>query len=382
MQSLQSMLDRTQRQISTGKRILTPADDPIAASRTLDMRESLSRLGQFERNSNMATIRLQDEEVALKGVNDVLQRVRELTLQANNATQSNETRALIATELKENLNQLVQLANQQDAEGRYIFSGNREDTAAVVQTAAGFTFNGDDGRHESQIGENRSITTGDSGADVFYRIRAGNGTFVVKPSSGNSGSGIVTASKVVDSALYDKSGYTVRFVDEASYEVLDTSNSVVATGTHEPGQTIGFQGIEFSLDGRAAGGDEFVVAPSRYQSVFESVQQIIDAVEAPIAGDASRALSGSRLNAGLEDIDQAIGNVLEFRTSVGTRLGAIEQQSDTNDSFALNLQQTIGELEDLDYAEALSRLSFTLTVLEASQQSFVRTQGLTLFNFL
>jgi flagellar hook-associated protein 3 FlgL len=187
---------------------------------------------------------------------------------------------------------------------------------------------------------------------------------------------------VVDSALYDKSGYTVRFVDEASYEVLDTSNSVVATGMHEPGQTIGFQGIEFSLDGRAAGGDEFVVAPSRYQSVFESVQQIIDAVEAPIGGDASRALSSSRLNGGLENIDQAIGNVLEFRTSVGTRLGAIEQQSDTNDSFTLNLQQTIGELEDLDYAEALSRLSFTLTVLEASQQSFVRTQGLTLFNFL
>ena len=81
-------------------------------------------------------------------------------------------------------------------------------------------------------------------------------------------------------------------------------------------------------------------------------------------------------------LDQAIGNVLEVRTRVGSRLAAIETQADSNGAFALTLQQTIGELEDLDYAEALSRLSFELTVLEASQKSFVRTQSLTLFNFL
>jgi flagellar hook-associated protein 3 FlgL len=116
--------------------------------------------------------------------------------------------------------------------------------------------------------------------------------------------------------------------------------------------------------------------------MFESVQNIIDAVEAPVTDDASRAVLNNSINRGLEDVDRSIGRVLDIRTRVGSRLAAIENQSDTNDSFALTLQQTIGELEDLDYAEALSRLSFELTILEASQQSFVRTQSLSLFNFL
>ena len=90
MQRLQAALDQTQRQISTGRRILTPSDDPIAASRALEIRESVGRLEQFDRNANIASNRLSQEEAALGSVNNVLQRVRELALQANNATQSNE----------------------------------------------------------------------------------------------------------------------------------------------------------------------------------------------------------------------------------------------------------------------------------------------------
>jgi flagellar hook-associated protein 3 FlgL len=382
MQNLQSMIDRTQRQISSGSRILNPSDDPIAASRTLELRESLSRIDQFERNSNIATIRLQDEEVALTSVNNVLQRVRELSLQANNATQSDETRGLIAVELRQHLDQLVQLANQQDGRGRYIFGGNREQTTPVTVGAGGFVYNGDQSLRETQIGEGRRIATGDSGAEVFFRIRAGNGVFVAEPVAGNTGSGIVTTSSVVDPTIWDQSQYTVRFTTASDYEVVDSASSVIATGTHQPGNVIAFQGIEFVLDGQPAASDEFSVAPSPFRSMFESVQNIINAVEAPVSDDTSRAALANGINRGLEDLDQDIGRVLDVRTRVGSRLAAIENQSDTNSAFGLTLQQTIGELEDLDYAEALSRLSFELTVLEASQKSFVRTQGLKLFNFL
>jgi flagellar hook-associated protein 3 FlgL len=382
MQSLQSMVDRTQRQISSGNRILAPSDDPIAASRTLELRESLSRIDQFERNIDIATIQLQDEEVALQSVNDVLQRVRELSLQANNATQSDETRGLIAVELRQHLNQLVQLANQQDGRGRYIFAGNREETTPVTAGAGGFIYNGDEGQREAQIGENRRIATGDSGAEVFFRVRAGNGEFVAAPNAGNAGTGVVTTSSVVDPTAWNQSSYTVRFTNSTDYEVIDSASSVVATGVHSPGHSVIFQGIEFTLDGQPAAGDEFAVAPSPYSSMFESVQRIIDAVEQPVTNDASRASLNNSINRGLEDLDQSIGRVLDVRTRVGSRLAAIENQTDTNDAFALTLQQTIGELEDLDYAEALSRLSFELTILEASQQSFVRTQSLSLFNYL
>jgi len=103
MQSLQQALDYTQRQISSGRRILSPSDDPIGSSRSLELREAISRIEQFNRNGTIAGNRLAQEETALGSINNVLQRVRELALQANNATQSDESRGLIAVELREQL---------------------------------------------------------------------------------------------------------------------------------------------------------------------------------------------------------------------------------------------------------------------------------------
>jgi len=382
MQNLQATTARTQRQIASGQRILTPSDDPIAASRALELRESLSRLEQFDRNSNIATNRLQNEEVTLRGVNDVLQRVRELALQANNATQSNETRSLIAIELRERLDQLVQLANQKDGNGRFLFAGNLDDTTPVTVNGTSFSYNGDQGQRQIQIGESRTVVDGDSGADVFFRIRAGNGTFVVSAGAANTGEGIAGSSSVVDPSQYDNAPYTVRFVDPGNYEVLDASNVVIANGAYQPGNSIAFRGIEFTVDGQPAAGDEFATAPSPNQDVFSSIQNLIVAIETPVVSNSSRAYLNNGINSGLQDIDQAIGKILDVRTRVGSRLAAIESQGDANSAFALTIQGTIGELEDLDYAEALSRLSFELSVLEAAQQTFVRTQSLSLFDFL
>ena len=81
-------------------------------------------------------------------------------------------------------------------------------------------------------------------------------------------------------------------------------------------------------------------------------------------------------------MDNAIGNVIDIRSRVGSRLSAIESQKFANDDIALQVAETMSDLQDLDYAEALSRLSLQAFGLEAAQQSFVRTQGLSLFNYL
>ena len=97
---------------------------------------------------------------------------------------------------------------------------------------------------------------------------------------------------------------------------------------------------------------------------------------------ASRAALNSALNTGIQEIDLAIGNVSDVRTRIGGRLNAIEGQADSNSASSLLAQQAASELEDLDYAEALSRLSLQAIILEAAQQSFVVTQRLSLFQFL
>ncbi|MDH4046647.1 MAG: flagellin, partial [Gammaproteobacteria bacterium] len=86
-------------------------------------------------------------------------------------------------------------------------------------------------------------------------------------------------------------------------------------------------------------------------------------------------------NGSILGLDQALGKILDVRTQVGSRLSAIESQGDSNSAFALTVQDTLAQLEDLDYAEALSRLSLQMTTLEAAQQSFIRTQQLSLFNY-
>ena len=379
---LQQALDRTQRQVTTGRRHLSPADDPLAAARALNMRESLSRLDQFERNATMARNRLSYEESALQSVNDILQRVRVLALQANNAGQSNESRHAISVEMRQHVDALVQLANTKDGNGRYLFAGNVDGTTPVTRSGDSFTYNGDQGRREIQIGENRRISDGNPGSEIFFRVREGNGSFAVLAAGGNTGSGIAGSGSIVDPALFTGGDYTVHFLDPASYEVRDGGGAVVATGAFASGDAIAFDGVEFEIDGMPAAGDEFAVRASRHLDVFSIVHTLAEAVDTPIQDDAGRAAMTNGVHAALLGLDQAIGRVLDVRTEVGSRLAALEAQEDSNGAFALGLEETLAGIEDLDYAEALSRLSMQVTMLEAAQQSFVRTRGLSLFNYL
>lgn len=381
MQRLQAALDVTQRQISTGRRLLTPSDDPVAASRALEFRESLARLDQFERNGGMAVNRLAQEESALNSVNNGLQRVRELALQANNATQSNESRQLIAVEIREQLENLIQLANQRDGSGSYMFSGNLEEAEPVSRMGASFVYNGDQGQRLIDIGEGRQVADGDPGSDIFFRIRAGNGTFTVAPVGGIAGTGIVGQTSVVDPSAWDQGTYTVSFVDPNNYQVIDSGGAVIAAGAYQSGDRIAFRGIEFTLTGEPAANDDFAVRPSPYRDMFTSIERLASAIELSVTDDVSRAAVTNGINESLMDIDQAIGTVLNTRTKIGSRLAAIENQADSNAAIALTVQETLADIQDLDYAEALSRLSLQVTSLEAAQQSFVRTQQLSLFDY-
>ena len=382
IQQLQASLDRTQRQISSGRRILTPSDDPIAASRSLELRESLSRLQQFGRNSTVITNRLSQEESALAAVNNVLQRVRELALQANNATQSNESRKLIAIEMREHLGNLEQLANQQDGNGGYLFAGNLEGTKPVTRSGAAYTYNGDQGQRFIQIGEGRQVADSDPGSEVFFRIRNGNGVFTAQPAVANTGTGVVGAGSVTDPTQYDQDQYTVRFISADNYVVLDSGGGLVSSGAYVSGDTIEFRGIEFEISGDPVTADEFVVSPSRYQDVFSMIANLADGIETASNSPVSRAAMANEVNAGIQNLDQALGHILDVRTQVGSRLAAIEDQVDSNGAFALAMQASLAEIEDLDYAEAISRLSAETTTLEAAQKSFVLTQQLSLFNLL
>jgi len=221
MLSKQTELAKTQLQISTGKRVLTPSEDPTAAIRILDLNQVIKTTDQYQRNADFAETRLAFEESLLTEVGDVLQRVRELSVQANNDIYSAQDRQAMASEVRLNIDALVQIANSKDASGEYLFSGFNTNTIPFTDDGSGgFTYAGDQGQRNLQIGAKRQVAVGDSGFDVFMKVDDGVG--------GKSDMFSVLYDFAVDLEANAPSATTLDRLDSALGEVLNTRTSIGA----------------------------------------------------------------------------------------------------------------------------------------------------------
>ena len=380
----QSELARVQEQLSTGKRILRPSDDPSAAARALDIDYGIETVNQFRDNAGFAEQRLGLEEATLGSVTNVLQRVRDLALQANSGVQTRETRAAFRVEVEQRLEELVDYANARDANGDFLFAGFKADTRPFSLAAMGVNYNGDQGQQFVQIGPTRQVATGDPGSEVFQRIRNGNGQFAADSNPANTGSGVISAGSVVDPASYQAHNFTIQFATDTTFDVIDnTAGAVVlAAQTYVEGGVISFNGIETSITGTPRMGDVFTITPSQNQDIFTTLQNFIDAMNLDPADDAAQAQLNQSLNNVVGDLDQALNHIVDVRASVGARQNSIATADVENESVQFQLTQTLSEVRDLDYAEAISRLEFQLVTLQATQQTFARLEGLSLFNLL
>ena len=131
----QSRLQQTQMQLSTGKKILTPSDDPAAAARIIDLNQSIKQTEQYQSNINAARQRLSLEDGVLQNATDVLHKIKELGIQGLNATNSPSDRIIIATEMESLNEHLVSLANTRNANGEYLFSGFKSATQPFSKDA-------------------------------------------------------------------------------------------------------------------------------------------------------------------------------------------------------------------------------------------------------
>lgn len=381
----QASISDVQQQVATGKRILSPAFDPVGSARALDLSAFNASIEQFQRNIQAGTSRLGLEENALTSSENILQRVRELSLQGINPVLNDGARADIARELQERLDQLVQTANSRDANGEFLFAGNQTRTQPFVRANAPgvpVSYVGDQGQRMLAVGPAGTVASGDPGSDVFMQIANGNGRFVVGAAVGNAGSVVAGSNQLSDPSAFTGASFSIQFTSASSYDIVDSTSTVVASGTYAGNQTITFQGMQVALSGAAVAGDSFTLSPSTAQDMFTSVQQLIDALRQPIANDNQRAGVSNTMNRALEGVDNALGRIIDTRAKVGARLNAMEQQQNANEAAKLQIAASLSAVEDVDLTEAASRLSQQLGTLEASQQSFVRIQGLSLFNFL
>lgn len=391
MMEQQAKLSKVQEQVATGRRITKPSDDPVAAAKIVNLDDILRRTEQYKSNITIARSRLTLEEGALSHTGNIYNRIRELALEANNATQTNETRSYIADEVSQLLDQLLSIANSTDSNGDYLFSGNKGKFKPFARNDnGGFDYFGDDGRRMIQIGPKRRIAINDSGNSVFREIRDGNGHFAVLDSPKNRGTGVIAPGTVT--GHYDMGTYAIIFDKKKSinpnepltYHVINSKGKMIVPPGHifKQDAAIEFRGVHTSIKGKPAAGDYFVVRPSYNQDIFTTLQNFVNALKVGRGSSSDHAKLNNEINRVLEAMDRALGRSLDVRATIGARLRALDNQQDINSSLRIQIKKIRSGVEDLDYSKAVSDLNLKLTGLQASQKAFTRVQDLSLFNYL
>ncbi len=410
---------KLQQQLSSGQRVLTPSDDPIAASTALDVKQSQAINTQLKTNGDSAKSQLGLEDSALSDVNTLLLNVKTLAVYAGDATLNNSDRASIATELSSSYQELLGIANRSNGNGQFLFSGFQGATQPFSATSPGnVAYAGDTGQRMTQIGSTRTIPVGDSGNAIFRAIKNGNGTFATAGGAGNTGGGTIDSGVVADPSKWNVAGnskdFTIKFFTNAAtppvttYDIVDNVNNVsLLTGaapaagpylrTYTPGGTISLAtqappdtnpapfdyGATVTVSAAPASGDTFTVKASTNKDIFSTLQGLISALQTGTSGTPqTTAAYQNALNAAMSGLDNAYNNVLKVRSDVGARLKEVDAAQSTSDDLSLQYSTTLSGLTDLDYNKAASDLSLQQTYLQAAQQSFLKVTSLNLFDML
>lgn len=516
MQRQTTDLLQTQQQISANRRILVPSDDPVAAAKVLEVSQSQSLNKQFDTNTGSATSKLGLQDTTLNSVGLLIQNIQTTAVNAGSGALSNTDRATLAQELRSNYQELMGLVNTTDDSGQYMFSGYKGGTRPFNETAPGtVVYLGDEGQRLIQISPSRQIPVSDSGASVFQQIKNGNGTFVSRAATTNTGAGIIDPGTVTDPAKWIASNkdYSLRFaantnvtagstntgtatvkagiVDQSAwnasgkglqisvaagaapgtfdytitdtvlgsyvvnynpatqnpltvklngsggtfnagidlvlsgttpaaldtftvspsatpgwtYDIIDntTNTSLLSSPssasswsanwrTYTSGQAIlltsqGSEpvfdfGVATKMDGSPAGGDTFTIKASQNESLFTTLHNLITSLETGAGSAVSSARLTNDLNLAMTGFNNAQTNISKVRASVGAHMNEVDSVKSTGADLQLQYQQTISNLQDLDYAKAITDLTRQKTSLEAAQQSFVKVSGLSLFSYM
>jgi len=417
LQSNYGDVSRSQEQISTGKKILTPADDPVASIKLLQLSQEEALNDQYNTGMTAAKNSLTTQESMLTSVETVLTRIREIAVQAGNGALDPTDRASLAKEVGQREDELMNLMNSKDASGKYLFSGSMGDTQPYVRNADGtYSYNGDEGQRSVQIASSTFVPLSDSGKDAFENNFNANRVDTSKGTT-NTGTGRISLGLVTDKGAYDSTfpasappvasdGIGIHFLDDKKYVVYDLAKAPTAAqwaaydpanppagqlkvdsldSTQEASKSISYGGVKVQMDGVPAAGDEFKITRDTANEKRSLLNVVSDLRKALENGDSStEGVYQIRDSAAvaLSNLDTAYTQVDGVRGKVGARLNVIDSTSDFIANVSLVNKSVQSDLQDLDYPEALSRYALQNTVLQASQQSFVKIAQLSLFKYL
>lgn len=371
--------------ISSGKRVLSAKDDAVAYGSLAGYKDELANIEKYKRNNIQAENRNSLQETSFATAESLMQELKTLFIQANNGTLADSELAALGTLAKNNMDQMLDIANAKDETGGYVFSGyqigvqpfSRQPDNTVI-------YNGDSGTRELQIAGNVLVETNQPGDKAFEKVPNYLGDFSANYNS-NSGISIASA-KITDRGVYAPVGnpddYNFNFTSATDLTVTDSSGAVAySTNTYTAGQNIAFNGIEVQIGGNPLPGDNFDITPQEEISVFETMKSAIDWMN--VSG-ASRGTPENTVEYAdiISQLDLAMNHIVSRRTDAGVRLQLIQTQADNHLDSELYLSKGQSNIEDLDFAKAVSEFEQSKVALQASQQTFIQMKDLSLFNYI
>ncbi|MBF8757327.1 flagellar hook-associated protein 3 [Pseudomonas guariconensis] len=266
-----SNVNKTSQEASDFLRIRTAADDPVGAARLLQLEQQQNMLEQYSDNIVNVRNALGTAESTLNAIGTILQRVNELAVSSGNGGFTDADRKANADELASLEEQLFSLMNSKDENGKYLFSGSKGDTPPYVRNSDGtYTYQGDQGKLNLQVGDMLSLAANETGYDAFEQAlnTSRSETHLTVPAI-DDGRISLSNGQVSGSATYNdrfRSGepYSIEFTSSTQFKILDANGTDVTLeasqgGTFNPNgdnSSISFRGVDLRLKVTFQPGDE------------------------------------------------------------------------------------------------------------------------------
>ncbi|MBD3585355.1 flagellar hook-associated protein FlgL [Salinimonas sp. HHU 13199] len=384
-------LSETQNELSTGKKLNKPSDDPVGAAKVIRLTEELDKLKQYQRNNDFLVNALEQQETVFDSINNTATRARTLILQAGSGALSDSDRKAIGIELGQMRDEMLGLMNSQDANGNYIFGGHQSQNQPFVFNGGAtnaVSYQGDSGQNTVKLADGVEVQRSVSGQDVFENVLARRNFSVVNTPSAVVESSGIDSQKTFDA--FSKANYDPVTPANNTFQLqITAANQVTLTnpGTGEtvgstaftPSQPFSIQGMTFTLSGNPGDSVEFALDPPQKKNLAETLHDVSSMLmDDSLTTDAiSNALDDALIG-----LDNGVDKVAQERSSVGGRLNLASSMYQTNADLQIEAKKIRSSIEDVDFAEAATELTKRETALNAAYSSFGKVTGLSLFNYI
>jgi flagellar hook-associated protein 3 FlgL len=391
-------------EIASGQSMESATDDPAGAGVALSLANNISHLNYDATNAESGAQSIQGGLSALQEITNLVNEMRDTAVQAANGTTSvGDRQALIGT-VQAGLQNLVQLANSQSADGEYLFSGSDNVAAPfVVQPNGQVIFVGDNASNSIEVGPNLSVPVTISGQGMFMNIPNATDSFTVTASGSNTGTALAVTNGVTNVGQLQAeqlagTEFEISFGATApngtvAYSVTSGTGSpgtsgfaatagVVASGSMAAGAGLSFGGVDVSFNGSPGNGDNFIVAPSQNTSIFQIFQSLVAALQAPAGSAGQKTTAGQLFENVISQLDSAQTSLLSAQATLGGNLSDI-QSVQSQDSNAETIQEgNLSQLQSVNLPQVMTNYNESLVALQAAESAFARIQNLDLFSVI